>query len=341
MGFTNEMKVLWEKGYTGDGLWGRGMLLENGAFDRAELGDGEILPEHLCGGTFKSRGGRKRKIKPKITYKERKERRIKRKFGTNGVTLGADEETKTKLERGKKPVGKPRVAGSARGRELRAAAALARFETKKEEPQLKDEDLVTDSETESDTDGDVFIKTEPEDAVDIDGCGLFDGNGLPLVKVCEDEDKNDENARNELLELQNFGVKARRSQLLNGQAKSQPEASKSSQRAPAVKPPKKVLPQVSSKSEANSSKEKHRSISEKDVSTASEDDVTKKATEDKAKKEEVLAAVKPRDSLAEASCVICSMENEPTALTCTACSNVLKPDFVPNSWRCRSSPLPK
>jgi hypothetical protein len=42
------------------------------------------------------------------------------------------------LEKGKTTKGKPRVAGSARGRELRAAAALARFErSKADEDELK------------------------------------------------------------------------------------------------------------------------------------------------------------------------------------------------------------
>ena len=60
--------------------------LKDGAFMGDQLGEGEVLPEHLCGGTFKSRGGgKKRKAKPKITYKEQKERRIRRKFGVNGV----------------------------------------------------------------------------------------------------------------------------------------------------------------------------------------------------------------------------------------------------------------
>jgi hypothetical protein len=78
----------------------------------------------MCGGTFSSRSRRKRKVKPKITYKEQQERRIKRKFGTNGVSLGADDEVKAKLEGGKRPVGKPRVADSARGREVSLVAHL-------------------------------------------------------------------------------------------------------------------------------------------------------------------------------------------------------------------------
>lgn len=64
----------------------------------------------MCGGTFISSRGKKRKPKPKITYKEQKERRIKKKFGSNGVALGADEQEKARLESGKTK-GKPRVAG--------------------------------------------------------------------------------------------------------------------------------------------------------------------------------------------------------------------------------------
>jgi len=44
--FSSEINVLWEKGYTGDGFWGRGVLLENGAFSHEQLGEGEELPEH-------------------------------------------------------------------------------------------------------------------------------------------------------------------------------------------------------------------------------------------------------------------------------------------------------
>jgi len=201
--FSAEMKSLWERGYTGDGLWGRGVLLENGQFSHETLGEGEVLPEHMCGGGFVSRRGQKRKIKPKITYKEAKERRIRKKFGENGMALGPDEATKVKLENGKRPAGKPRVAGSKRGRDLRAAAALARFEVAKKEPNIKDEDLVTDSEAESDDREDgPFVKIEPNDAVDIDGQRLLDSDGQGLVKVCEDEDKDDDDAKDELLDFQ-------------------------------------------------------------------------------------------------------------------------------------------
>ena len=334
MEFTNDMRELWAKGYTGDGLWGRGKLLENGAFARTELGEGEILPEHLCGGTFRSRSSKKRKFRPKITWKEQKERRIRKKFGTNGVALGADDMVKAKLEKGKKMTGKPRVAGSARGRELRAAAALARFESPKEEPQLKDEDLVTDSEAESDTDAEVAIKQEANDAVDIDGSWLLGPKRLPLVKVCENEDGDDENSKNELLELQNLNGKPQQSQTSNGSSKQQPVASK----PPNLQTTRPTQPNTSSQTTNGISVASMRA---EDVPTASEkgyvDSVGEKVATGKTEKHEVQHVIKPIPNLEGGSCPACSMENNSLALTCMACSNVLKPDFVPNLWRCKSS----
>jgi hypothetical protein len=318
-GYASDMKDLWAKGYTGDGLWGKGVLLENGMFTRDELDEGEVLPEHMCGGTFKSRGGKKRKAKPKITYKEQKERRIRKKFGTNGVALGADEEVKTKLEKGKKPAGKPRVAGSARGRELRAAAALARFEVKKEESQIKDEELVTDSEAESEDE--VQIKAEQDDAVDIDGTRLVDRTGHGMVRVCDDEDKNDENVKNELRELQSMHSIPRFSQpaLVASQSKATASstASAPSQRA--------KLPDTSQPA--------------KGVRTSDPKGTSTSSPKSELKKENIPppAAKKPPVSTTEASCQVCSVVNDQMALTCVVCANVLKPEFVPNSWSCSSS----
>ena len=197
--YAGELKTLWARGYTGEGMWSRGITLVSGQYERDSLDAGEVMPEHLCGGTFRSSSKRKRKPKEKTTYKEREARRIAKKFGTNGLALGADDETKAKLENGKRTAAKPRVAGSARGRELRAAAALARFETKKEEPGEEDEEDAG-SETESEDDGDVT-------AVDINGKKLLDKNGRGMVRVCEDEDKSDVNAQNEMTELRSFDMK--------------------------------------------------------------------------------------------------------------------------------------
>ncbi|KAF4455097.1 DNA damage response protein wss1 [Fusarium austroafricanum] len=196
--YASQMHELWSKYYTGDGLWGRGANLTTDEWEKNSVLADEALPEHLCGGTYRSR--RKRKVKPQLSYQERKERRILKKFGKNGVALGADEEEKVKLESGKKIQAKPRVAGSMRGRELRAAAALARFEKQKVEP----ESIKDDDETESGSDSEFEDKPDEDskDAIDVDGTKLLDRQGRAMVRVCEDEDADDSGAIDESQELQ-------------------------------------------------------------------------------------------------------------------------------------------
>lgn len=274
-----------------------------------------MLPEHMCGGTFRSRGGKKRRAKPKITYKEAKERRIRKKFGVNGVRLGADDEVKVKLENGKRPTGKPKVAGSARGRELRAAAALARFEVKKEDEikkeELNEDDLVTDSEVESDLDEEVIIKTEPNDAVDIDGRKLVDSNGRGMVKVCDDDDKDDEDAKREILELQGMQWRGSSSPKHEFDAVPSPplRANNASQNE---------LPEDN----------KPTSLLEDDSPVASEDHAASSVKHSGTRTSPSTKAAVP--------CVVCSFENDTTALTCCVCSHVLQPDFVIGSWICKS-----
>ena len=202
--YAAQMQDLWRQGYLGDGIWGRGASLTTGeyAWERNQVSPDEALPEHMCGGTYRSR--RKRKRKPTLTYQERKERRIRNKFGVNGMQLGADDDVKAELE-GNKTKGKPRVAGSARGRELRAAAALARFEKQKpndddddELPVKREHDAVVKQE---DVETDSGSGDEGQDAVDVDGTTMLDEQGRGMVKVCEDEDTSDPNAQSELTQL--------------------------------------------------------------------------------------------------------------------------------------------
>jgi hypothetical protein len=313
--FTDEMEDLWAKGYTGDGLWGRGMLLENGAFSREELEEGEMLPSSLCGGTFASRG-RKRKSKPKITYKERQERRIKKKFGENGIRLGADDNAKTKLESGKRPAGKPKVVKSVRGRELRASAALARFEVNKEVEQIKGADLVTDTESESEDD--MIVKHELNDAVDINGKRLLDINGRGMVKICEGEGRDNENAQKELLELQN--VYGRHSQSLKTGGRFKPEPASASSDYPNSKQPITM-----SSGGSGQTPKGHNTMSEKVPPQAIESRMSDRST-----------TVEHRTNIVLEACSVCLVENVLMALTCIVCSNVLKPDYVHNSWRCKS-----
>ena len=201
--YAEEMKALWVRGYTGEGIWGRGRELELGDFEipQAEWGH-DSMPEQLCGGTFRSRGRGKRK-RVQLSYAEREKRRIAKKFGANGSKLGEDDGVKFFLDGGKKIAGKPRVAASNRGRELRAQAALIRFgaqnadadAVKKEEETVKQEPEDVDFDDYEDED------IGKLDALDLDGKTLRDSKGQPMIKVCEDEDKDDMYVKREMDEL--------------------------------------------------------------------------------------------------------------------------------------------
>ncbi|KAB2576314.1 DNA-dependent metalloprotease WSS1-like protein [Lasiodiplodia theobromae] len=220
--YVEELRALWAKGYTGEGLWGRGRELEGGAMvNEDELVD-IVDVESLCGGTYRSRGkkrGRGGKEKPELSYAERKQRRILKKFGAGGTVLGTDEAVKTELEEGKKTKskGKPRVASSARGRELRAAAALARFDKAKEEQQEVPGESCTESEYDSDgVDGPA--------ALDIDGNEFRDEKGNGFIRICEDEDQDDVHVKQEMDELREL-----RQEKITKFTKKQPQSEENAQ----------------------------------------------------------------------------------------------------------------
>ncbi|OTA69402.1 WLM domain-containing protein [Hypoxylon sp. EC38] len=302
--YADQMRSLWSRGYTGEGLWGRGTLLETGEFDKNTVISDKDLPEHLCGGTYRSRG-RKRKQKKQLSYQERKERRILKKFGANGVALGEDEEIKLELEKGKKTQGKPRVASSKRGRELRAAAALARFDQQKKAEEKKETEDVDDVKKEDDSDSETVSDTDDEAAVDINGKRLVDKKGHNLVRVCEDEDTKDEDAQNELRELFQSTIKVKReednsvSSLAIGPKATQPTNRRSSQQT------------------AKNSTEKSPSGEMRDhpISTS------------------ITRAPDPTTGI----CPMCSFDSGRGATICGVCSHVLDPSRVPDSWQCNSS----
>ncbi|KPM45478.1 hypothetical protein AK830_g1030 [Neonectria ditissima] len=336
--YAAQMHELWSKNYTGDGVWGRGANLGTGEWENTVRAD-EVLPEHLCGGTYRSRG-RKRKVKPTLTYQERKEKRILKKFGKNGVSLGADEETKVKLEKGKKVQGKPRVAGSARGRELRAAAALARFETKKEEQDLtstKDEDQETESGSDSEYEDDAVLGPDSKDAMDVDGTRLVDGKGRGMVRVCEDEDGDDPSAQNELEELQGMFRRVKRESPerqapmavrgVKGKAKVKPEPQdddESQEMSPRIKAePKDEYLRIDTPKRPAAADKAHSNIFDRSRNGPSKPPL--RTTE----------VVEGRQDTAATSCSMCSFSNPRPALTCAMCANVLDPT-TPSSWQCQS-----
>lgn len=399
--YADELRALWSKEYTGEGLWGKGQSLVTGQYMTNHMPEAANAPANLCGGTYRSSGGRKRKRKedkPKVTYAERQQRRIAKKFGVNGVALGDDEGIRAKLEsgqKGTKPAVKPRVAGSKRGRELRAAAALARFENVKKET-IKDEpksEPTSDDDYETDSDYEISPaerSMNPED-----------GN---MVRVCENEDSKDEDAQREFDELREIDLAPSNAQntrstqaLTKGKAKEavvRDDASTESDdeqdldgRRNLTKPPPKpqhgtthsIPDDLSTDSEdevvevtsivkpENKKRELSKTTAPKTQNKQSQDSAGRKpqlkrielddddstASEDGALNTAPPKAPSPATAALEPNttnppptstpavqshptCPICSLENEATAALCAACSHVLNPALMPNSWKCQS-----
>lgn len=313
--YAVDLRALWSKGYTGEGMWGRGRGLDTGGVQASQVDVGDV-PEHLCGGTYGHRSKKRRrggKQKEMLSYAERKQRRILKKFGVGGQSLGADEDVKVKLEGGMPKKGKPRVAGSARGRELRAAAALARFEPVKNEQE--DTTIKKEEVSDSDTDDEYDITDQADAALDVDGSKMIDDKGRALIKICEEEDMDDRdgNAKREMEEIQSIAP----------QPKLNTEKAVSNSRVPYPGPAEQYskLSQSPTKIAASSSAEvihldefwKRRPGTLKDS-----------------------VATKPKDKLlvVPAACNVCSLSNAPGSLTCAVCSNVLNPKLVPNHWKC-------
>ncbi|TFA97614.1 hypothetical protein CCMA1212_010653 [Trichoderma ghanense] len=349
--YAEQMQVLWAEGYKGDGLWGKGATLGTGEWEKNSILADEVLPEHLCGGTYRSRR-RKRKAKPVLTYQERKERRILKKFGKNGVVLGADEEEKVKLEKGKRVQAKPRVAGSLRGRELRAAAALARFEQSKDDSMKKeeeDEDIKNWDEESSDyEDGNADSKP----AVDVDGTRMVDRNGHGMVKVCEDEDTDNADARNELDQLHGlFKRREVKREPGGGDANPRPSETSPTGREQAVTREgagssiKAEVADDGISSPISLSSIPHINLKNgMSINTAGPKDernhrsdrntISTNSTPSRATLTTTTASVAAETS-SSPTCPVCSYENHNAAVTCGVCANVLHP--ATPGWRCGSA----
>jgi hypothetical protein len=197
--YAGELQELWKTGYTGEGLWGKGRGLADGKFMRHDMPEAAMAPASICGGVYESRRKRKKKEKDttleerRAKRKDQKKRRILKKFGAGGTELGADEDTRGKLE-GVKAKGKPKVAASKRARDLRAAAALARFEQSKSEP----EELKEDSESETESD---FNETDLEADVPEADRKRLNAEGVNLIRICNDADQDEEDVKQEMKEL--------------------------------------------------------------------------------------------------------------------------------------------
>jgi hypothetical protein len=314
------LRKLWEKNYTGDGFWGRGKTLLSGQYEPVSgLRTEEIVPRSLCGGTFRSSRGRKRKRKGDgsagadkslLSYAERQQRRIAKKFGTNGVKLGDDSETRVKLEDGKKAKGKPRVAGSARGRELRAAAALARFGSQKEGSGKKEEpepDEVVDSETDSEEHEGLTMDEKNGSELNDSRLSL-DPQSKGMIKVCEDEDQSDIHVKQEMQELQD----------LNEIDLHPTTTTTTTTKATKTIAPKQETPPVKiEKTPPSKNAIVHTTHTQSNPLPSSP-----------------IQAIPP--IIPKCHCPICSLANDPSATICIACAHVLNRDVHPEHWRCTS-----
>lgn len=339
--YAGEMHGLWSKGYTGEGLWGQGRSLRSmdEDFGGRVLRSEELQDLPLCGGTFRSRQKKRKAKGPDLTWKEKRDKRIEKKFGKNGEQLGEDEDTRMMLEVGRKgPVGgKPRVAQSKRGRELRAAAALARFETNKKEVKAveastKEEDVETETESE-------YEETDigQEDAKDPFGRKMLDRKGHGMIRVCGEEDEEDLDVKKEMREL----AKLDSIPLVQENAESstskvkeprEPVVTESLPRGPDQDPTERV--KRSTGLEAATRTNRKTSVP---ADMSSDTDVAKEPETPSPEAQTAAADPESADAESQLQCPICSMVNDPISLNCVACAHVLDIRKDPRHWKCKSN----
>jgi DNA-dependent metalloprotease WSS1 len=362
--FAGEMKGLWQRNYTGDGFWGSGRSLEslqNHAGNTVDVGEGKEV-EGLCGGTFRSRG-RKRKRggqdrKAALTWREQKDRRIQKKFGKNGVALGEDEDARIKLEISSKgPLGgKPRIAGSKRGRELRAAAALARFEVKTGENEQHEAQRESGTEDDESDAGRAAVFLEKV-AVDINGNQLLDSMGFGMVRVCGDEDADDANVKEEMDDFDSLENLQSPAQQNSTRTTLSPRGSAEAINSPAST--KSLSKPVTTCTELDRENERRSLYSiphhqpsptpppssrTPSLSARSHNPVPATTTVHNPATPDTKPAQLPQStsnpttrSPSSTTCPICTTQNNPLLIpTCVTCAHVLDKSKDPRAWKCNS-----
>ncbi|KAI5818398.1 WLM domain-containing protein [Pyronema omphalodes] len=324
--YARELDALHARGYTGEGFWsaGRSLLSEQYTQDRP-LAESE-MPKQICGGTYRSRNRRRHaQSVEKLSSAEQKKRRIERKMSPYGPARALTAEDSPASDG--KP--KPRVAQSKRGRELRAAAALKRFEQKKEEESINDPKVEEEEASSND---------EDEKVVNV-------GGGKFLVPVSAEQDTTcdtEDNQHRELLELLGEDVcgfsgrhgepaSRERQEDTNNKTKHPPKIDQPSKSSPYQTPtlapgrkvqkrelPPTVLP-------SNHTADRHTATNSLKPS-GNNDPPTSKSTN---------STITVVDLSETESCPICSYENQENAPTCAACMNVLIPSD--SAWKCSNT----
>jgi hypothetical protein len=331
--YCDELKGLWVKNYTGEGFWSRGQTLLLGQYTNNTAPVTDMQPHSLCGGTYKSAPRKRKKIKsdkPKLTWKEQRDKRIAKKFGVSGTALGADQETRVQLEKGKTVKGKPRMTSN-RGRELRAAALEKRI-NELPKPEMKT-DVVDLDESSTETEGEVETIKEEDQAFDIDGKTLLKGeDGYGMVRVCEgldnesggfrDEMKDLEDAQNGIWETDTtFNFKAQDKSLPLPQSSSTSKKPSMSSISFREKSPITLKSKDTNKPTNSNNSRETAFILDSDEDS----DIKKPVAKPLLKSKGVFLA-----------CGVCTNENELSDVCCQACSNVLDPYAGTKTWTCQT-----
>ncbi|KAL7272330.1 hypothetical protein RUND412_004866 [Rhizina undulata] len=322
--YATALSALHARGYTGEGFFSAGRTLLSSVYTATRPLAESDLPETICGGTYRSRGTRRRRRgqpstdepRKKISYAERQLRIKERKFGPGeGNKVGAEEETRVELEGGKALKGKPRVAKSVRGRELRAAAALKRFEqqkTKEEEEEETGDEEEDDEEEEEDDDG---------KAVDV-------GGGRRMVPVSKEEDEggDEEEMGKEMLQLLGgcgtggYGSRAG----IDDEKKLVGESSRGSGVGE-----NEIIDLISSDEDEDAVPIKKKPF----IPKAEEKQPTNPTIKNPPKPPSIPTTINRHLSSA---CPACSTLNPPASIRCEMCGNVLDLTKMPAAWKCRS-----
>ncbi|PWW74451.1 WLM-domain-containing protein [Tuber magnatum] len=308
--FSAQLQVLRTKGYTGEGFWsvGRTLLSERYTYDQP-LAESD-MPKSLCGGTYRSHEKRKsaqgvngRAKKPKLTYTERQKRRKERKFGlSEGEKVGADGDTRNVLEKGKKSRAAPRIAQSARGRELRAAAALKRFEEQKVEKVKGEVKDVSGSSGSSGSEG-AGDWDEDEKKVDVGGgkCLIPDACGSGTAGEYFDEGS------------------------INGKGKGR-EQQQQSQESSSEKSAKKPVVDLTSDDDSQAPPPNSKPPTSNPPPPDPRNLTPPPPLHSEAKA--------PPSKLPKTICTACSFANDPASTLCCVCANVLNPERMKDAWKC-------
>ena len=142
---------------------------------------------------------------------------------------------------------------------------------------------------------------------------MVDARGRGLVKICEDEDDRDGDARRELDEIKGFATIKKVSAPENSTPRPRPRAT-------------------------NSGLKPNEALSATTTPPSAEflrlDEIWKRCPD--ASKATAIAKPAASPVADRLSCNVCSLSNESGCFTCAACSNVLRPQLVPDHWKCSS-----